>query len=247
MTCVGQVEIDPFCTRVLEKNFPNVPRWNDIKDARNDDEYGPVELVCGGYPCQPFSIAGNRRGANDDRHIWPHVFRIVQKLRPTWCLFENVAGHISMGLDCVLSDLESEGYKAGAFVIPACAVGAWHRRDRVWIISNIDSKRELQPEGTFKDKWERTNNISEITTNIGGERWEKYNTAAIAKKLGQFSRIFDQGGVIRPTKPRMVRRIHGVPRGMDGRRIAALGNAVVPQIVAEIGMSIMDAQYNKKG
>ena len=97
-----------------------------------------IDLICGGYPCQPFSHAGQRRGSEDDRHLWPEVKRLVASIRPRWCLFENVAGHISMGLDEVLSDLESEGYTAQTVVIPACAVDAPHRRDRVWIMAHSE-------------------------------------------------------------------------------------------------------------
>ena len=95
-----------------------------------------IDLICGGYPCQPFSHAGQRRGSEDDRHLWPEVKRLVASIRPRWCLFENVAGHISMGLDEVLSDLESEGYTCWPVVIPACAVDAPHRRDRVWVLAS---------------------------------------------------------------------------------------------------------------
>lgn len=135
MTCVGQVEIDDYCTAVLERHWPGVPRWRDIRTL-------PLaalpccDLVCGGYPCQPFSAAGQRRGAEDDRHLWPFVLGVVETLRPAWCLFENVAGHVSLGLDRVWADLEATGYAVQPLIIPACAVGAPHRRDRVWILAN---------------------------------------------------------------------------------------------------------------
>lgn len=131
---VAFCEIDPYCRAVLRKHWPDVPIHEDVRTLRGD-EYGPVDVVCGGYPCQPFSHAGKRRGAEDDRHLWPEVHRIVASIRPAWCLFENVAGHISMGLDQVLSDLAGEGYAAQPLVIPACALNAPHRRDRVWIVA----------------------------------------------------------------------------------------------------------------
>lgn len=135
MTCVGQVEIDDYCTAVLEKHWPRVPRWRDIR-ALPLAALPCCDLVCGGYPCQPFSSAGQRRGAEDDRHLWPFVLGVVHQVRPTWCLFENVAGHVSLGLDRVWSDLEAAGYAVQPLIIPACAVGAPHRRDRVWILAN---------------------------------------------------------------------------------------------------------------
>lgn len=97
-----------------------------------------VDLITAGYPCQPFSLAGKRLGAADDRHLWPEVARLIGELRPRWFLGENVAGHINMGLDDVLSDLEALGYTGRPLVIPACAVNAPHRRDRVWIMAHAE-------------------------------------------------------------------------------------------------------------
>lgn len=134
---VGQVEIDPFCLRVLAKHWPGVPRIPDIFDVKGD-EFGPVDLVTAGFPCQPYSVAGKRRGAGDDRALWPEVFRVTAACRPRWFLGENVAGFIRLALDDCLADLEAIGYEAWAVVLPACAVGAWHRRDRVWIVAHAD-------------------------------------------------------------------------------------------------------------
>jgi DNA (cytosine-5)-methyltransferase 1 len=138
---VGFCEIEDYPRRVLAKNFPGVPIHHDIHDL-DGKQYGAIDLITAGYPCQPFSVAGKRRGAEDDRHIWPQVLRIVTEARPAWTLFENVFGHVSMGLDEVLSDLETEGYATRTFVVPACAVDAPHRRDRVWIVgySNRDGQ-----------------------------------------------------------------------------------------------------------
>ncbi len=135
MTCVGQVEIDDYCNKILRRHWPDVRRWRDITTL-DPAELPRATLVAGGYPCQPFSVAGQRKGARDDRHLWPFVFRIVAYHRPAWCLFENVAGHVSLGLDAVCSDLEGIGYTCGPLVVPACAVDAPHRRDRVWILAN---------------------------------------------------------------------------------------------------------------
>jgi DNA (cytosine-5)-methyltransferase 1 len=142
---VAFCEIDPYCRKVLRKHWPDVPIHEDVRTLKGD-EYGPVDLICGGYPCQPFSNAGERRGAEDDRHLWPEVHRLVVAVRPAWCLFENVAGHITLGLDEVLSDLENEGYTTQPLVIPACALDAPHRRDRVWILANSNGgRRDTQP------------------------------------------------------------------------------------------------------
>jgi len=139
-------EFDQEAQKVLRKNWPEVPIFSDVrtltKQELQDNGIYDIRLICGGYPCQPFSLAGERRGAEDDRHLWPEMFRLVQELRPDWVIGENVAGHINMGLDEVLADLEAEGYTARPFVIPACAVDAHHRRDRVWIVAHANSDSE---------------------------------------------------------------------------------------------------------
>lgn len=139
---IGFCEIDPFCQKVLKKHWPAVPIYTDVKELANEANRfrGLVDVVCGGYPCQPFSVASaNRKGQEDDRHLWPEMLRIIQGARPRFVIGENVAGHITLGLDDVLSDLEAEGYTARAFVIPACAKDARHRRDRVWVVAHTDS------------------------------------------------------------------------------------------------------------
>jgi DNA (cytosine-5)-methyltransferase 1 len=139
-------EYDQEAQKVLQKNWPNVPIFSDVrtltKQELHDNGIYDIGLICGGYPCQPFSLAGERRGAEDDRHLWPEMFRLVQELRPNWVIGENVAGHINMGLDEVLTDLEAASYTTRPFVIPACAVDAPHRRDRVWIIAHANSDSE---------------------------------------------------------------------------------------------------------
>ena len=137
---VAFCEIEPYAQRVLRKNFPGVPIIEDVRNFPADEFQRPW-LITGGYPCQPFSQAGQRRGAEDDRHLWPAMFEIIRSCRPAWVLAENVAGHVSMGLDEVLSDLESEDYACQPIIVPACAVDAPHRRDRVWVIANANSNR----------------------------------------------------------------------------------------------------------
>lgn len=133
---VAFCEYDKHCQKVLRKHWPDTEIIDDVRELANDaDRFrGLVDIVVGGYPCQPFSLAGVRRGDKDDRHLWPEMLRIIQAVRPTWVIGENVAGHISMGLDTVLSDLENSGYQARCFVIPAVAADAYHRRDRCWVV-----------------------------------------------------------------------------------------------------------------
>ena len=150
-TTVGQCEWADYPTKVLEKHWPGVPRWRDIRTLTGGSFYErtglqTVDVISGGFPCQPFSVAGKRRGKDDDRYLWPEMLRVIQELRPTWVVGENVAGIVSMALDTVLSDLEGIGYACQAFIIPACAVDAPHRRDRCAIISYRDSAG-LQTQG----------------------------------------------------------------------------------------------------
>lgn len=136
---VGQCEWADYPTKVLEKHWPDVPRWRDIRALTGGSFFErtglrTVDVVSGGFPCQPFSVAGKRRGKEDDRYLWPEMFRVIQELRPAWVVGENVAGLVTLGLDEVLADLESIGYACQAFIIPACAVDAPHRRDRCAIV-----------------------------------------------------------------------------------------------------------------
>jgi len=143
---IGFVEIDKYCRKVLNKHWPDVPVVEDIRDVETIKTVaeiykgnGSVTIVTGGFPCQPFSVAGKRGGKGDNRYLWPEMLRIIHEIRPRWVLGENVAGIVRMALDTVLSDLEGEGYTCQAFIIPACAVNAWHRRDRVWIVGYASS------------------------------------------------------------------------------------------------------------
>ena len=133
------VEYDPYCQHILKRHWPNVSVWGDVKTF-DPDSCGEIDCIVGGYPCQPFSVAGKQKGTQDDRHLWPRMFEIIKHKRPSLILCENVSGHIVLGLDEVLLDLEGEGYSTRAFVIPASAVDANHKRERVWIVAYSNSR-----------------------------------------------------------------------------------------------------------
>ena len=218
METVAFCEIEGYPRKVLAKHWPNIPIYDDVrtltKERLDDDGIGSIDVICGGYPCQPYSKAGKRKGQDDDRHLWPEVDRLIQEYRPSWFIGENVFDHITLGLDNVLSDLERSGYSWETFVIPACAVNAPHRRDRVWIVANIGSERV---EGRSEAKISRERSIPRIK-NVRG-----------IKDLPERSSVY---------KSRLCGPGHGIPSWMD--RLKGLGNAVVPQIPEIIGRAIMN-------
>jgi DNA (cytosine-5)-methyltransferase 1 len=140
-------EKDPFCQDVLNKRFPGIPIFNDIKELANDPEkrksIPDFDVLCAGVPCQPYSQAGPKRGTKDDRHLWPSVFEIIKERRPRFFIIENVAGFIKMVLDPICTELENEDYSVQAVLLPASSVQAPHQRKRLWLlgqdISNTDS------------------------------------------------------------------------------------------------------------
>lgn len=154
------VEKDLFCQKVLAKNFPNVPIHDDIKTFHYD---GAVDLITGGFPCQPFSCAGKKQGSKDDRYLWPEMLRVIRECQPTWVIAENVPGIIPM-LDPILESLENENYSWQAFLIPASAVHAPHKRERLWIVAHRNSERRVSGCDTGQERYLQDN-------------WEQYVTA----------------------------------------------------------------------
>lgn len=215
---VAFCEREPFCQKVLRKHWPDTPIYDDVttltKERMEADGIGTIDLIHGGYPCQPFSLAGDRKGAEDDRHLWPEVKRLLASIRPRWFVGENVAGHITLGLDDVLSDLEDIGYTAQPIVLPACAVGALHRRDRVFILSYSNSER--LPEGAFARS---------------GEKMRK-------RTEQQFQRLLQAGLWSEVSSSDFSRESYGISRRMDKDQLRALGNAVMPAQIYPILASI---------
>jgi len=221
MECAWQVEIDDYCQRVLAKHWPDVERYADVREC-GAHNLAAVDLICGGFPCQPHSVAGKRKGKADDRNLWPEYRRIVAELRPQWVLGENVPGIITTMLDEVLFDLESEGYACTTIALPAVAFDAPHRRDRVWIVADAESEREAAGE-----QWRQLRGIEQ-----GGEDM----AYADCESTLRVAEPRDQRGHW-ATEPDVGRVAHGVSHRVD--RLRALGNAVVPQVAEWIGRRIV--------
>ena len=154
-------EIDPFCRRVLKYHFPDAEQYGDITKADFSKWRDRIDVLTGGFPCQPFSLAGKRKGTEDARYLWPSMLGVIRAVRPRWVVGENVYGLVNWSdglvLDTVCSDLEAAGYEVGTYVIPACGVGAPHRRDRIWIVAHgadaraEDKRRGTEPAATDRD------------------------------------------------------------------------------------------------
>jgi DNA (cytosine-5)-methyltransferase 1 len=176
---VAFCEYDEFCRKVLNKHWPDVPIYKDLKEIGNEPTrlIQEFDLICGGVPCQPFSVAGRKKGKEDDRHLWPFMFKIIEQKKPTWVIVENVGGFVNVALDDVCLDLETEGYATQSFIIPACGVEAPHRRDRIWIIGkytsefrqslvNSDSLRSHEHQETEEESSGRGSKTSVATTSV---------------------------------------------------------------------------------
>ena len=177
---VGQCEWADYPTKVLEKHWPDVPRWRDIRTLTKESFYektglGTVDVISGGFPCQPFSVAGKHGGKEDDRYLWPEMLRVIREICPLWVIGENVPGIINLALDTVLSDLESEGYEAQPFIIPACGVDAPHKRERVCILAHAINgsgvmRRHREPQDAGTDGCKGIDNRGRTAATITGER-----------------------------------------------------------------------------
>lgn len=251
----GQVEIDPYCTAVLAKHWPHVKRMADIRDVKGD-EFGPIDLICGGFPCQPFSTSGKRLGKEDDRYLWPEMRRVIEAVRPRWVIAENVLGITGLAIGQVLSDLEALGYDFprdydGTIVIPAipaCAVGAFHERARVWPVAHLDQGRRAQ----WSDLPERRGRQDQAAAvpawvcaplpDLDQAGWpDGEGFAASPRPPRRESTPVDAGADAEgdgwAPEPDVGILVHGVPKGVD--EVGALGNAVVPRIPEILGRMIL--------
>jgi DNA (cytosine-5)-methyltransferase 1 len=225
-------EIDEKCHKVLNKNFPGVKIHSDINNL-DGSEYAGIDIITGGYPCQPFSVAGSQKAQNDPRHLWPQMLRIITQAKPTWAICENVYGHIALGLDCVLHDLESIGYACQPFIIPALCTGANHNRERVFIVaySAGDGFNAGQAPGShgkaneYSSKGQKENSNNERCGSLRfGVDWR-------GNQIGRW-------GIESPP----LRVDDELPNRMDRNRM--LGNAIDPMIAFEIFKAIIACNNN---
>ena len=260
---VSFVEIDPFCQKVLAKNFPGVPIQSDIKEYKHDGT--EIDLLTGGFPCQPYSCAGKQAGSSDDRALWTEMLRVIREVRPTWVIGENVAGIINMELDQVLSDLENSEYEAQPFLIGACCVDAPHRRDRVWIVAysnDTGSGVGLRTDGIGQEKnkgrqgqpqpepCKSYQNVAN-TGNEGLQGDEKTGNIGKNGKKPRHEHAWGcdkRGGTEWLPESRLGGMVDGVSRWLDEpdiprvatgiknrvNRLKSLGNAICPQVVVPI-------------
>ena len=254
---VGFCDNEPYAQAVLRKHWPDVPIHDDIRKVRGD-LYAGVALLTGGFPCQPFSVAGKQRGKTDDRYLWPEMLRVIREAGPTWIVGENVAGIVNMALDQVHADLEAEGYEVESVIIPACAVDAPHRRDRVWIIARDMADSISLSEGSAHGSKEwgcvRGRQDEDISqrNEMGGNSSDSSKNVAHPEGIGvqgqrpcRIEKPQPHGCPSIPVRkserskqaqwlpePNVDRVVDGLPNRVG--RIRGLGNAIVPQVAAEI-------------
>lgn len=217
-------EIDPYGCKILKRHWPEIPNLGNIKEI-DWTKVEPVDVIAGGYPCQPFSLIGERRGKEDPRHLWPYFADAIRTIRPRFALLENVSGHLSMGFGDVLGDLAEMRYDARWDCVPAAAVGAPHLRDRVFVIA---TRREM----AYAD--EGNGGARQRVVHSRGNEIGFYGRemGAVRSGYGQVQ-SWPRPRIHWATEPDVCRVVDGIPHRMD--RIAGLGNAVVPQVAEYMG------------
>ena len=239
-TNVFNCEIDPFCRKVLKYHFPKAAQYEDIRTTDFTVWRDSIDVLTGGFPCQPFSVAGKRKGTGDDRYLWPEMLGAIREIRPRWVVGENVLGIVdwSEGLvfEQVCSDMENEGYEVQPFVLPACGVNAPHRRYRVFIVAHrADSGSE--------DMCQREDGLHAVGVYADTDS----KRLSIAGQTRKERSGFKDDRIIRnwerfPTESPVCRRDDGFPGGLDGitfpswcrESVKAYGNAIVPQVALRI-------------
>ena len=214
MKVIWQSEIDPYACKVLKKHWPEVPNHGDIKQIDWSTVQRP-NVICGGYPCQPFSQAGKRKGTDDPRHLWPWVRDAISALRPDYAILENVRGHLTLGGLQVVGELTEIGYDAEWEIVSAASQGAPHVRERLFILA--------YPKRQWHGEHGKPTNVAEIS---------RFGTFDVRGKKSNDS------GQWWKDQPNVGRMVYGVPNRVD--RLRGLGNAVVPQVAEYVGRVIVN-------
>lgn len=247
-TTVGQCEFADYPTKVLEKHWPDVPRWRDVRTLTKESFYErtglrTVDVISGGFPCQPFSVAGKQKGKGDDRYLWPEMLRVIRELRPRCVVGENVPGIIKIAAGQVVKDLERAGYHVIVFNFEAAAVGTWHRRSRVFFVGIAgvaDAARERIQRHAEICATKPAERSGQMQSDAESGNEAVYDTmcsgCAGDARWGKSWELAD--GRCWATEPDVGRVAHGIPARVD--RLKCLGNAVVPQQAYPIFKALME-------
>ena len=234
---VGQCEFADYPTKVLEKHWPDVPRWRDIRTLTKESFYErtglrTVDVISGGFPCQPFSVAGKQKGKGDDRYLWPEMLRVIRELRPRCVVGENVPGIIKIAAGQVVKDLERAGYHVVVFNFEAAAVGAWHRRSRVFFVGIADVADTARERGQgciafcAAKPAERSGQMQSDAESGSEAVYDAMCSGCAGDARWGESQVLADGRCW-AAEPDVGRVAHGIPARVD--RLKCLGNAVVPQ------------------
>ena len=263
--CAWQVEIDDYCRQILDKHWPGVPKYKDIYEVKGA-EIDPVDILCGGFPCQPVSVAGKRGGVNDERWLWDEFYRLICEIRPRWVVAENVTGLFSANsgraFAGVLRDLAEGGYNAVWDVYPAGGpggVGAPHRRERVFLVAHTDSPQSIKDTRDVREEFKvskvNRQDLSAVVSGGSGKDVADTNTKRLqgmVKESQTGARQIQQVGFCSRTsrwkgwdvEPNVGRVANGVPNRVD--RLKTLGNAVVPQVAYKVARMIYEYTEKEK-
>ena len=247
-TTVGQCEFADYPTKVLEKHWPDVPRWRDIRTLTKESFYErtglrTVDVISGGFPCQPFSVAGKQKGKGDDRYLWPEMLRVITELRPRCVVGENVPGIIKIAAGQVVKDLERAGYHVVVFNFEAAAVGAWHRRSRVFFVGIADVADTARERGQgciafcAAKPAERSGQMQSDAESGSEAVYDAMCSGCAGDARWGESQVLADGRCW-AAEPDVGRVAHGVPARVD--RLKCLGNAVVPQQAYPIFKALME-------
>lgn len=250
---VAFCEIEQYPRAVLRKHWPKVPIYQDVRDVGADrlaaDGIGRIDIVTGGFPCQDISLAGSRAGLSGERSgLWSELFRVITEVRPRWAIIENVSGLRTLGADAVLADLAGADYAAWPLVVGAVHAGAPHRRQRVWIVAHSQRNDLRQKQRRAEPGWTGAAQFGDDGEGLDAADTNRPRLERHARQelQGRNARLNGSSHweSRRAPEPVLRRVDDGLPCGMDRRqRLKALGNAVVPQIVAVIGKAIIQAPY----